>query len=57
MDEGAELGGDYRHAAGRDGLAAQPAHGALGHLVQHVGHVQGHVVTGRHKCVVTHLED
>ena len=55
-EQGAELGGHHGHPASRDGLVTQTAHGPLLDALHHVGHVQGHVVTSRHKCIVTHLE-
>ena len=54
-DERSQLGSQDGPPASRDGLAAVAARGALLHHVHHVGHVQRHVVTGTHKCIVTDL--
>ena len=56
-EDRAELWSHHGHPPGRDGLVAVSAHGALLHQVQHVGHVQRHVVTRTHKCIVTDLAE
>ena len=56
-DEWTELGSHDSQPASRDGLVTLGAGGALLHHVQHVGHVQGHVVTRTYKCIVAHLAE